>query len=488
MSLANKMSSLDGKKRAIFSAIENVVAEGIGARTGRLTLPKRPEMETPNYIGLTSRGAVPHMTPDNLSKHIHMGGAYFALEDFLESSRKRPFPAIYNIPQTENGHLHSFSALPPRYVSVLGARRHPAVTAPMGNTQKAVSIYTSTGFQKLTTEIFERAVGILKPDIAIPLADMAYNASKSPLVAKRLIRMVDRTEDWLISFLKLPNPATQVFAPLLPIDYPTQWEYLNRLEQDYSDALGGLAVYDVDILPELEHHAPLLKLPRLSLDYAASPRQVLRQILLGVDVFTLPFLNSTSDAGVAMSFQFPAPTELDETPRTLGIDLWQANHQTSLAPLVEGCICYTCTKHHRAYLHHLLNAKEMLGWNLLQIHNHHVMSEFFKGIRDSLNNNPSGFEKECDRFALSYEADIPQGTGTRPRARGYNFKSQGGDTKLNRPVWEKYDEDGADDPALAAEMAGLAVTGATAMGNETPIIPDNDAKDLDEKGFGKIER
>ena len=37
--------------------------------------------------------------------------------------------------------------------------------------------------------------------------------------------------------------------------------------------------------------------------------------------------------------------------------------------LVEGCNCYTCTHHVRAYLHHLLVTKEMLAPVLLTIHN-----------------------------------------------------------------------------------------------------------------------
>lgn len=38
-------------------------------------------------------------------------------------------------------------------------------------------------------------------------------------------------------------------------------------------------------------------------------------------------------------------------------------------PLDANCSCYTCTNHSRAYLHHLVKAKEMTGGNLLSIHN-----------------------------------------------------------------------------------------------------------------------
>lgn len=58
--------------------------KGLGngaSRLGRLSLTQRKPIETPNYIATTSRGTIPHITPDNISKHVSFGGAYMALED-----------------------------------------------------------------------------------------------------------------------------------------------------------------------------------------------------------------------------------------------------------------------------------------------------------------------------------------------------------------------------------------------------------------------
>ena len=96
--------------------------------------------------------------------------------------------------------------------------------------------------------------GMIPPDVFIPLADMTYSQSTTFVEtkrqtttpsAKRQLRMVERTDDWLTQLLgdemdKLPP----VFAPLLPISYPTQWAYINNLEQDFAPKLSGLAVYD----------------------------------------------------------------------------------------------------------------------------------------------------------------------------------------------------------------------------------------------------
>ncbi|KAI1799501.1 tRNA-guanine transglycosylase [Daldinia bambusicola] len=487
-------------ENVMFNILKTIAVEGGVPRAGRLALPKRNPIDTPNYIGLSSRGSIPHMTPDVISKHVELNGSYMALEDFVERSQKRTQPAIFNVDADGKEALHAYTATPTPLATVLGARRHPAVVAPMGNGKDYVSIYTSTGFQKLKTSEFHQAIKRLQPDIAIPLADLtfgnAHMRTKLPN-QKRQLRMVERTEDWLSELIKLRNAddkteaaKTSLFAPLLPVAYPTQWEYINRISQDYVEHLSGLAVYDADILPDLANHESVGSLPRLSMDFIASPYEILRQVRLGIDVFTVTFLNAASDAGIALTFSFPPP-EVSEGRNPLGIDMWSRDHQVSLEPLLKGCECYTCTKHHRAYLQHLLNAKEMLGWTLLQIHNHHVLSDFFKGIRAAVITQPSTFERDCDAFSNAYESDLPKGTGERPRARGYHFKTEGGQSsRINPPAWEKYGEGGIEDSTLAGEIAGLAVTGATANGGETPLVPDaeTDANELDRKGFAEIDK
>ncbi|KAI1500961.1 tRNA-guanine transglycosylase family protein [Biscogniauxia marginata] len=486
----------DEDMRTIFKTLKDPLVNGSAARLGRLALPNRRPIDTPDYFGSTSRGAVPHMTPDNIVKHTEFCGVYIAIEDFLEHSRTRAYPAIYNINVEGREPLHAYTATPPHMATILGARRSPAVAAPMGNGRDYISIFTSTGFQKLDTKSYHRAVEAVRPDIAIPLADLTFADSKTYSNAKRQLRMVERTEDWLAEFFQLRDPEDRdsktkhdahIFAPLLPVDYPTQWEYINLLAQDYAQKLSGLAVYDTNILPDLGEYSSLAGLPRLSLDIITSPHDILRQVQLGIDLFTVPFLNTTSDAGIALTFVFPPPSNPAESILPLGTDMWSQAHQTSLEPLAEACECYACAKHHLAYLQHLLNAKEMLGWTLLQVHNHRVVSDFFSGVRASLSRGPEAFEEDCRRFSRVYDAEIPRGTGLRPRARGYHFKSQGGEPKMNEAAWEKFAPDGAGDPTVSAEIAGLAVTGAAGEGKETLVVPDGDAKELDKKGFAEIQ-
>lgn len=351
--------------------------------------------------------------------------------------------------------------MPQSVTTILSTRRLPAVPSPMGNTNASVSVFTSTGFQVLTTKEYLSAVRALQPDIAIPPADLTH----SPITpnSKRALRMAERTDEWVVEwFSELSDSKDRVstFAPILPVAYSIQWEYVSRLAEDYlpTSELSGLAIYDADLLPDLaEHCSALLPLPRLSLANPPTPHHILRQIALGIDVFVLPFINTISDAGLALSFSFPPQptnpstepqpenTARSSGPQPLAIDLSLPHHATSLAPLSPNCTCYACTSHHRAYIHHLLAAREMLGWTLLQIHNHAVMSAFFAGVREALAQSDSRedgqdtkFEEARRQFALAYEPDFPEGVGARPRARGYQYKSVGGgEGKRNKPAWGK---------------------------------------------------
>ena len=53
-------------------------------------------------------------------------------------------------------------------------------------------------------------------------------------------------------------------------------------------------------------------------------------------------------------------------------------------PISEKCECYTCRNFSRAYLRHLMNADEMLGPQLVSIHNVYFFVNFVKVIREKI--------------------------------------------------------------------------------------------------------
>lgn len=421
----------------------------------------------------------------------------------VEKSQKvvTKIPAAAKIPAPDGKHLHAFAALPSSSISILGPRRTPAVKASIGNSDTYVQMFTSNGFQPLTNTEYINIIDTLKPDIAIPLADMNYSAMNTP-GGKAMRRMCERTEDWMTQLHNtldaegLRKSNTSIFAPTLPAPYPMQWRYLQRLSEDMVNRLSGLAVYDVDILSELGELPSLLPLPRLSFDAPEDPHDILRQISLGVDVFLLPFVNAVSDAGVAMTFTFPPPpsppSSASEATNVgdllpLGDDLTSTTNATSLEPLVKGCTCYACSSHHRAYFHHLLNAREMLAWTLLQLHNHHVIANFFAGIRASLAAGKEKFQEDYQEFTRRYEANLPDGTGTRPRARGYHFKSEFMDGKRNQSTWRIL-QDGPGQMQAGGRAKIEALKGKLPRDQiDTSVVPDEDVVVADNCVLDKVE-
>lgn len=59
-------------------------------------------------------------------------------------------------------------------------------------------------------------------------------------------------------------------------------------------------------------------------------------------------------------------------------------YRDDFGPLVEGCGCYCCKNHQRAYLHHLLVTNELLASVLLMIHNTAHYLGFFSALREAL--------------------------------------------------------------------------------------------------------
>jgi queuine tRNA-ribosyltransferase subunit QTRTD1 len=341
--------------------------------------------------------------------------------------------------------LRRFIALPEDTLLVLGARRNPPIPSPVANTNTEVGLSTSVGFKALSSEYYAAAVRNLQPDIVVALADIPFG--QDAIGIKRKDKMSDRTESWVRDMIARRDTLDEgekswsIFAPILPIERDLQSWYLEHLVDDMVDKISGLAIYDsylLDDVPDALHH-----LPRLSFHAPASPHELLRQISLGMDLFTVPFLADATDAGIVLDFTFPPPPKTDSLSSrlTLGLDMWDPAHAISVKPLTEGCACYACTKHHRAYLQHLLAAKEMLGWVLIQLHNHAVMAAFFDSVRASI--DAGTFDADVAAFEAFYEPALPAKTGQGPRVRGYQFKSDEHAKKgrKNPKVYKKLDAD-----------------------------------------------
>jgi len=112
------------------------------------------------------------------------------------------------------------------------------------------------------------------------------------------------------------------------------------------------------------------------------PTSVLAGISAGVDIFDGTYPLTIADLGCALTLRFQPGAGI----LPLKLDLWSTDFRADEAPLVENCRCFTCVRHSRAYIHHLLQTHELLAPVLLFHHNLHHYELFFSDIRVSLSN------------------------------------------------------------------------------------------------------
>ena len=66
------------------------------------------------------------------------------------------------------------------------------------------------------------------------------------------------------------------------------------------------------------------------------------------------------------------------------LQIRNAAYREDSGPLQDGCACHTCQTYSRAYLHHLFKAKEILGMQLITLHNIQFMNDLLADIRKGL--------------------------------------------------------------------------------------------------------
>ncbi len=77
------------------------------------------------------------------------------------------------------------------------------------------------------------------------------------------------------------------------------------------------------------------------------------------------------------------------------MNLQNARYELDDRPIEEGCQCPACRHYSRAYIRHLLKAKEMLGLRLLVLHNLYFYNTMMEEIREAIEKaNFSEYKKE----------------------------------------------------------------------------------------------
>ncbi|EPY51496.1 queuine tRNA-ribosyltransferase [Schizosaccharomyces cryophilus OY26] len=402
------------------------------ARISSVSL-KNKVLQTPCFIFPTSKGTIPHLTPDNIN-HNEVPVVYFGLEDSLDLLEKSP---ILNA----DGEIDKWVAGTPSQSILIAPRRSsplPSVSAGPHHIQ----VLTSSGLRKLTNEVYVKAITKLRPEIAIPLND---NPSNAPGV-KRKPKMIERSVTWTDELLtvlqnKQLTEKVKVFFPIPNVEAPFLNPLIERFrENDYQQNISGLACYgNLQSIP-----SELSIYPKLFLRPLLTPLAILQSIHQGADIVMADLVNQASDAGIVFTFSFPPPVEdLQNRKLELAWDMWHNRFATDLSSLQPGCNCNICQSYSRAYVHHLLQTRELVGWIMVQQHNIHVFHNFFCGIRDSI--AAGSFLEDTERFERIYAPNFPRTTGLGPRKRGYQMDLTDVQPIENKPNWVQLKTETDDD-------------------------------------------
>ena len=88
------------------------------------------------------------------------------------------------------------------------------------------------------------------------------------------------------------------------------------------------------------------------------------------------------------------------------INLFNQKYEKDMGPIEEGCQCPACQHYSRAYIRHLLKAKEMLGMRLCVLHNLYFYNTMMEEIRDALDAGRFQAYKEEKLYGMSQMGKI----------------------------------------------------------------------------------
>ncbi len=174
-------------------------------------------------------------------------------------------------------------------------------------------------------------------------------------------------------------------------------EHAKRISEMELDgyAIGGLAVGETheEMYETIEAVEPYL--PKDKPTYlmgVGTPANILEAVERGVDFFDCVYPSRNGRHGHVYT-------------NNGKLNLFNAKYELDDRPIEEGCGCPTCSRYSRAYIRHLLKAKEMLGMRLCVMHNLYFYNMMMSEIRDSLDHgNFAAYKKgKLEGFAKTLD-------------------------------------------------------------------------------------
>jgi queuine tRNA-ribosyltransferase len=150
-------------------------------------------------------------------------------------------------------------------------------------------------------------------------------------------------------------------------------------------AVGGVSVGEPeDLIHEIAGYTAAL-LPENKARYlmgVGKPTDVLEAIAEGLDMFDCVVPTRNGRNGQAFTWNGE-------------LQLRNAAYKEDFRPIDEGCGCFACENHTRAYIRHLFNTEELLGLRLVSLHNIHFYVTLIEAARKAIEHDHFGaFKKE----------------------------------------------------------------------------------------------
>jgi len=211
---------------------------------------------------------------------------------------------------------------------------------------------------------------------------MAFDECPPPLDRATVARANQHTHEWLLRCIeehaRSGNPARQalfgiVQGGIFPDLRAQSAEFITALDLP-GYAIGGLAVGEskTQMHDTLDFTVPLLpaEKPRYLMG-VGSPEDLVNGVLRGIDIFDCVLPTRLARHGSAMT-------------RHGRLNMQNLAYATDPEPIDETCACYACQTFSRAYIRHLLKAEEILGYQLLSLHNLTVLISLMREMRAAI--------------------------------------------------------------------------------------------------------